>query len=48
MASQNQIIYLPGGEKEFGFTQTNKAGDFLFVAGTCSIGISDTVKRKQS
>jgi hypothetical protein len=46
VASQNQIIYLPGGEKEFGFTQTNKAGDFLFVAG--SIGISDTAERKQS
>ena len=48
VASQNHRIYLPGGEKEFGFTQANKAENFLFVAGACSIGISDTAERKQS
>lgn len=43
MARAEQVFHLRDAEKDLGFAQAVRSGDFLFISGTCSVGANNQV-----
>ncbi len=43
MARASQVFHIRDAEKDLGFAQAVRSGDWLFVSGTCSVGADNQV-----